>query len=89
MKNVKTAIEITSYYHGLPKPGEPHDTTKKVDARTPIWKNVVYKNITATGSTEAGLLMGLPEMPIDGVVMENVSISAQKPLRIGYAHGWI
>jgi hypothetical protein len=58
-----------------------------VDQRTPIWKNIHYKNITATGSTEAGLLMGLPEMPIDGVVMEDVSIVAQKPLRIGYARG--
>jgi len=87
MKNVKTAIAITSYYHGLPKVGQPHSTTMPVNAKTPIWKNIRYKNITATGSTEAGLLMGLPEMPIEGVVMENVSISAQKPLRIGYTRG--
>jgi polygalacturonase len=87
LKNVKRAIEITSYYHGLPKPGQPHSTTTPATQRTPVWKNIRFKNITATGSTDAGLLMGLPEMPIEGVVMEDVNIQAKNPLRVGYTHG--
>lgn len=88
MKNVAQPIVITSYYHGLPAVGAKHET-KEVNARTPIWKNVVIRNVTAEGAEKAGLLMGLPEMPIENLVMENVSISAKEPLRIGYISGAI
>ena len=86
MKNVKTAIVITSYYHGLPKPGQKHET-KPADARTPVWRNIRIKNVTATHIDEAGLLMGLPEMPMENITLENVSIEAKKPMRVGYTHG--
>jgi hypothetical protein len=87
MKNVKKPIEITSYYHGLPKPGQPHSTTTPANAKTPVWKNITYRNISASGATDAGMFMGLPEMPIERVVMENVNIEAKTPMRIGYTHG--
>ena len=42
MKNVKSPIVITSYYHGLPKPGV-KDASKPVDALTPIWKDIRHR----------------------------------------------
>jgi polygalacturonase len=87
MKNVGQAIVITSYYYGLPKPGV-HDETQAVTADTPIWKNIVIRNIVATGGTrDAGLIIGLPEMPAREIVLDNVSIGARDGLRIGYADG--
>jgi polygalacturonase len=88
MKDVASPILITSYYHGLPKVGEKHEV-KEVDARTPIWRNIRMTNITATGGVNAGLVMGLPEMPIDGLVLENISIAGVSPLRIGYIRGLV
>ncbi len=87
MRNVGQAIVITSYYYGLPKPGM-HDEAQAVDAATPIWRNIVIRNIVATGGTkDAGLIMGLPEMPARDIVLDNVSIAARDGLRIGYADG--
>jgi polygalacturonase len=86
MKNVRVPIAITSYYHGLPKPGQPHET-KPVNDRTPIWKNIRISNVTATGAKSAGLIMGLPEMPASNIMLENVKIDCGEPMRIGYANG--
>jgi polygalacturonase len=87
MRNVGQAIVITSYYYGLPKPGE-HDETEAVNAATPIWHNILVRNIVATGGTkDAGLIIGLPEMPAREIVLENVSIASRDGLRIGYADG--
>jgi polygalacturonase len=87
MRNVGQAIVITSYYYGLPKPGM-HDQTEAVNADTPIWHNILVRNVVATGGTkDAGLIIGLPEMPAREIILENVSIAARDGLRIGYADG--
>jgi polygalacturonase len=87
MKNVGQAIVITSYYYGLPKPGT-HDGSEPVNAATPIWRNILVRNIVATaGTKDAGLIIGLPEMPARAVVLDNVSIGSRRGLRIAYADG--
>ncbi|HUA66241.1 MAG TPA: glycosyl hydrolase family 28 protein [Alphaproteobacteria bacterium] len=55
-----------------------------VTERTPIYSDILFSNITATvqdGGT-AGLIWGLPEMPVSNVVLRNVSITADKPFCI-------
>jgi polygalacturonase len=87
MKNVGQAIVITSYYYGLPKPGM-HDEAEAVNPDTPIWRNIVVRNLVATdGTRDAGLIIGLPEMPAREITLDNVSIAARDGLRIGYADG--
>ncbi len=87
MRNVGQAIVISSYYYGLPKPGV-HDEAKPVAPDTPIWSHILIRNIVADGGTrDAGLIMGLPEMPARGIVLENVTVGARTGLRIGYADG--
>jgi polygalacturonase len=87
MKNVGQAIVISSYYYGLPKPGM-HDEAHPVDKDTPIWRHIVIRNVTATaGTRDAGLIIGLPEMPARDILLENVSIGARDGLRIAYADG--
>jgi polygalacturonase len=82
MKNVKWPIYITSYYQGLPAHGE-KDPMQKVTPLTPIWRGIRIANLTATDSMNLGLIMGLPEMPVQDLTIENSSISGKKPLRIG------
>jgi hypothetical protein len=87
MTNVGQAIVVSSYYYGLPKPFE-HDQAQAVGPSTPIWRNIVVRNITATaGTKDAGLIIGLPEMPARDIVLDNVSIQAPKGLRIAYTDG--
>ncbi|HTX64610.1 MAG TPA: glycoside hydrolase family 28 protein [Opitutaceae bacterium] len=89
MRHVGRPIVISSYYQGtttdLPAPGA-HAEAQRVTDTTPHWRNITVRNLTATDSTEdAGMILGLPEMPAENIALENVSIAAPKGLRISYA----
>jgi polygalacturonase len=87
MRNVGQAIVISSYYYGLPKPGH-HDDPKPVAADTPIWRHITVRNIAATeGTKDAGLIIGLPEMPARDLVLQNIAIQAPAGLRVAYTDG--
>jgi len=49
---------------------------------TPAYADIQIKNLTATGASSAGLLIGLPESPITNVTFQNVSIAATSGLKI-------
>jgi polygalacturonase len=83
MKDVKNALIISEYYPKILPPDG--DAAQPVTRLTPHFHDIVLENVTATGSTLAGAIVGLPEAPISGVVLRNVKISAQQGLTIGYA----
>jgi polygalacturonase len=83
MKDVKNALIISEFY---PKVLPPDDLAPAPVTRlTPHFHDITIDNLTATGSTSAGAIVGLPEAPIAGVVLHNVHINAMHGLTIGYA----
>ena len=60
-----------------------------VAARTPIYRDFIFSNITATAQPDrrAGLIWGLPEMNVTNVLFEKVNIKADKPFGIYNAQG--
>jgi polygalacturonase len=72
MVNVRGAITITSYYPKIPKT----DTAQPVTKTTPAYRNITIRNLTATSTKNAGVIVGLPESPIENVLLENVLIGA-------------
>jgi len=72
MSNVVGAITITSYYPKIPT----NDVAQPVTDTTPKYKNITIRNLTATSSKYAGVIVGLPESQIENVLLENVSIDA-------------
>jgi len=74
MKDVRGAITITSYYPKIPAT----DTAQPVSETTPKYKNITIKNLTATSSKAAGVIVGLPESQIENVLLENVTITAEE-----------
>ncbi len=61
-----------------------------VDERTPRIGTVAFRHVTATDVTCAGYFLGLPERPIEAVVMEDVHISCDKnakPMQPAMAQG--
>jgi polygalacturonase len=58
--------------------------TNPVTKRTPIFRDIVFSNITATAESgrRAGLIWGLPEMSVSNVWLENVEITADRPFGI-------
>jgi polygalacturonase len=74
MKNVRGAITITSYYPRIPATDEAQPVTET----TPKYKNITIRNLTATSSRSAGVIVGLPESYIENVLLENVTIEAEQ-----------
>jgi polygalacturonase len=86
MTNVPNPIYITSYYPSLPSSAS-SDPAQAVTSTTPNWKHIVLQNITITGSTNAGILWGLPELYISDIVFDNVKISATKGMVANFVTG--
>jgi polygalacturonase len=62
---------------------------KPMGEKTPIYRDITFSNITATVAKDrrAGLIWGLPEAPVTNLLLENVQITADRPLGIYNAKG--
>ncbi|WP_420238935.1 glycoside hydrolase family 28 protein [Telmatobacter bradus] len=83
MKDVKNDIILSEYYPKV-MPG-PDDKAQPLGRLTPLFHDILIENLTATGDTNAGTIIGLPESAIQRVTLRNIKIQAAKPLSIGYA----
>jgi polygalacturonase len=84
MRNVRGAITITSYYPNIPE----SDAARPITNTTPAYRNITIRNLTATSTKAAGVIVGLPESPIENVRLENVKIEAEQTgLEIRNARG--
>lgn len=83
MEDVKTALILSEYYPGV-LPSE-DIASAPVTRLTPHFHDIVIENVTATATKNAGAIAGLPEAPIQGVTLRNVSIHAPIGFTIGYA----
>jgi len=72
MTNVDYPIYLTSYYPKVPK----EDAAQPMAADSPVYRNIVIRNLTAHSARTAGMIVGLPEAPIENVRLENVRVTA-------------
>jgi polygalacturonase len=88
MKNVDPAVTFTSYYMGtsagdrVQKSAPDSDAAHALTERTPVFRDIYVKNLTATCQRGAGIIMGLPESAISNVVFDNLNISAVSGMKI-------
>jgi polygalacturonase len=83
MKDVKSALIISEYYPKVSPPDA--ESPQPVTRLTPQFHDITIENLTVNGSTTAGVIAGLPEAPIRGVLLRNVKISAINGLTLSYA----
>ncbi len=82
MTGVETPIQITDFYTGGMLGAIPQPLT----AHTPRFHDITIENLTATGAKNAAVIAGLPEAPIEHLVLRHVHISAAKGAYIQYAN---
>jgi polygalacturonase len=78
MEDVGQAINVTNYYL---MEGEVRTGEAPVSPRTPVFRNIAIGNMTISGARAAGNIEGLPEMPIEGLRLYNVIVSAKVGLK--------
>ncbi|MEU9407445.1 pectinesterase family protein [Streptomyces sp. NPDC048281] len=79
MTNVTTPIQVVGYYPKVPADGDP---AQAITGTTPNYHDITVSGITATGATEAGQIIGLPERPVTGITLTSVTISARTGLTV-------
>lgn len=83
MKDIlAAAISFNLFYEGKAEtdvtlPGSA-PATVPVDETTPVFRNIRISDVLCNGAGEAMLFRGLPEMPISGVELRNIDITATK-----------
>ena len=87
MTNIPTdAISFNMYYGGAGPADEPDSNglseskAAPVDDGTPQFRDIFIENVTCRGARRAVQLQGLPEMPISGIHLRNVSITSEQGL---------
>jgi len=88
MKDIPTdAIGFNMFYSGgspIPENGGSSESATRasvpVNEGTPRFENIYLRNIVCRGAQRAVQIEGLPEMPIRGIELENVQISARTGL---------
>ncbi len=60
---------------------------REVTEKTPIYRDILFSNVTAIAQPgrRAGLIWGLPEMAVTNVLLQQVTLTADKSLGIYYA----
>lgn len=76
MRGVTYPIFISSYYPKEPA-GPATDQPAKGASKNPLWKNIEISDVTITDSRNSIILWGLPDQPIDGISLKNVTASAK------------
>ena len=79
MQNVANPIWISGYY---PKIASESDPAQPVTATTPDFHDISIIHVVSTGSPTAGVMVGLPELPMKNMLLENDTISASTGLTI-------
>jgi polygalacturonase len=83
MTKVGIPINICEYYPDNTIPATATaDPGQPVTVTTPVWKYIMLKNLTITGSNSAGLLWSVPEMHMKDLFFDNVNISATTGMKM-------
>ena len=69
-KIVYDAIRVTTFY-GASSAESKCDTP-------PTFRNIRFSNISCDGAEQAVMLRGLPEQPLENIVIKNLTAKAQK-----------
>lgn len=80
MEDVGTPIAITEFYPKVPASIDAAPVTRL----TPHFHDITITNVKAKGAKEAASIVGLPESPILGLRLINVSIDAAKGAKMEY-----
>ncbi|MCD0488818.1 glycoside hydrolase family 28 protein [Pedobacter sp. MC2016-14] len=72
MEDIEEAISIDMYYETKSDAAEP------ISEKTPLFRNIRFSNIIGSNIDQPINVWGLPESPIEGLVLENIRMESKK-----------
>jgi|CZKP01.1.fsa_nt_gi polygalacturonase len=83
MTNVRYPIYFTAFYSGIP--AQNVDTLFPITSTTPYYHDIKVINLTSTNTASnsvAGIIVGVPEEPLNNIILQNVKLSAYKGIQL-------
>ncbi|HMO60865.1 MAG TPA: glycoside hydrolase family 28 protein [Ferruginibacter sp.] len=78
MKDIKNeAILFTTSYEDVPAGKEAGSSKEEADGKIPEYSRFYISNVTCDGAARAVFILGLKEMPIHDIYMENMQITSK------------
>lgn len=88
LSNVHSAISMVGYYQNSTNDKYPKDDKPQpVTDTTPAFRNIRISNVSGNSTSDAGLIVGLPESLVQNVTIENVKLSAKQGLILANVKG--
>ncbi|MDF2723418.1 MAG: glycoside hydrolase family 28 [Paenibacillus sp.] len=82
MLNIKgEAVSFHLFYEGKEGSGEASQMPAPVTEGTPVFRDIQIKDVWCAGAEAALLVNGLPELPLDRLVVENLRYSGKHGTR--------
>lgn len=72
------AISFNLFYEGVEGSGNPSEISFPISAETPIFRNILIKDVDCVGAEMAFLVNGLAEMPLEGVRVQNYKAASRQ-----------
>lgn len=83
MKDIaQEAIFFDMYYFVKFATDGQRDENPTTNEGTPVFRNMKFENIVCNGAQKGIFVRGLPEMPIEHIVMENVTLQTEKGVEL-------
>jgi len=83
MTNVRYPIYFTAFYSGIPPQNV--DTLFPITSTTPYFHDIKVINLTSTNTASnsvSGIIVGVPEEPLNNITLQNVKLSAYKGIQL-------
>ena len=85
MRNIGVAITLNLFY--FDKQAQKDRKASPVTATTPIVRGVRISDVKVEGAKTAGDIIGLPEMPMDEITLQNVRVTSGTGMTVQDAKG--
>lgn len=87
LEKIRMEAVVLDMLYGDRSLGEESVTEQPKSATTPTFRNVTIRNVSCEGAKQSVRVMGLPENPITGLLLEHIHINATKPGSLQHAEG--
>ncbi|WDQ34040.1 glycoside hydrolase family 28 protein [Paenibacillus marchantiae] len=82
---IMEAISFSFFYANQEGSARGSDLTQEVSEQTPVFRDIRISDVVCAGAETALLVSGLPEMPLDGLVIQGYTVTARNGVHCAHA----
>jgi hypothetical protein len=82
---IMEAISFSFFYANQEGSARGSDLSQEVSEETPVFRDIRISDVVCAGAETALLVSGLPEMPLDGLVIQGYTVAARNGVQCAHA----